>query len=204
MSSIFAVIALGMAVVPATPVEPNTWLNPKDNLKTALQVAQQGYIKYRIDVLPNGKPLRCEPDQNTELGKKVCSRIVKRAQFRNATDNAGQPTFGVHGGVATFELPGKSRQRPDPQVMTLQVAELPPSAASPAFARVAFAVDRSGAIGDCVALAGGGRMPTVEALVPVACQKLRESYKASVVQDAGGSPVNSVQSAFVKFELTGN
>ena len=202
MGTLLAIVLAG-ALAPATAVEPGTWFNSKDQPKTALAVAERGPIAYRIDVAPDGKALRCEAQGNTDLDRKVCEVVMKRARFLPAVDAAGQPSFGVYDGVASFLLPGKNSRRPDRAKLVVVVDRLPERIASPAFARVAFLVDGTGAIGLCASTAGERRrfMQTVEALGPPACENIAKDYRPAPARNAAGDAVASVQSAMVRFEL---
>lgn len=201
MPVLFSVV-LAAAVVPAAPVEPNTWFTSKDHPKTAMQVVERGFIAYQIDVAPDGAALRCAPQGKTDLDAKVCELVMKSARFRPATDAEGRPAFGVHEGVASFLMPGKPRTGPDRWKKTVTLDTLPDGVTAPAFARVAFTVDASGAISGCTTFTGEQqrRFPTVPALGPAACDALAKDYRPLTVRNAGGEAVPSIQSAMVRFE----
>lgn len=194
---------LAAAVIPAAPVEPGSWFTSKEYPKTALMVANRGHIAYRIVVSRDGSPLRCEVQENTDLDREVCALVMKRARFLPAKDDQGRPVFGIYDGVASFLMPGKSRQRPDPSKLAVAVDQLPEGVASPAYARVAFLVDGAGAISHCAPMAGERRrfMQTVEALGPAACDNLARDYRPEPVRNDAGDAVASVQSVMVRFEI---
>lgn len=202
MPALLSVVLAGAAAVPAVPVQPNTWFTSKDNPKTALAVADRGQVAYRIDVAPDGTAIRCTPAEDTDLGRKVCELVMKHARFQPAKDDQGQAAYGLHDGVASFLMPGGGR-RPDRSRLAVTVDSLPGGAASPAYAKVAFAVDSSGAIGGCASTPGERRrnMQTIEALGPAACAALAKDFRPTPARDAAGTPVVSVQSAIVRFEL---
>lgn len=196
-----AIILMGAAVAPATPVEPRTWFTSQENPKTALQVAERGAIPYTIDVAPDGKALRCATPGQTGLDQRVCELVMKRARFLPATDDRGQPAFAVYEGVASFLLPGK-HERPDPAKLNFAVDGLPGGIASPAYAKVALLVDGAGAIRHCAATAGEQRrrIQVVEALGPTACAHLAKDYRPPLARDGAGAAVPSVQTVLVRLE----
>lgn len=201
MTALLSIMLAG-AVIPAAPVEPNTWFTSKDHPKTALAVADRGFIAYMIDVSPDGTALRCETQEKGDLDRKVCDIVMKSARFQPAKDDQGRPVFARHEGVASFLMPGNNERRPDRSKLAVAVDTLPGGAASPAYARVAFLVDETGGISHCASMAGERRrfMQTVEALGPAACEALAKDYKPAPARNDTGAAVPSVQSAMVRFE----
>lgn len=193
---------LAAAVTPAAPVEPGSWFTSKEYPKTAMMVANRGHIAYRIIVSPDGSALRCEGQGNTDLDRDVCEVVMKRARFTPAKDDQGRPAFGVYDGVASFLMPGKDRQRPDPAKLAVAIDQLPDGVTSPAYAKVAFLVDGAGTISHCASTAGERRrnLQTVEALGPAACDNLARDYRPEPVRNGAGEAVVSVQSVMVRFE----
>lgn len=196
-----ALLAIILAVAPATPVEPNSWFTSKEHSKTALQVANRGAITYTIDVAPDGKALRCTTAGGADLDERVCEIVMKSARFLPARDDQGAPAFAVYEGMASFLMPGKNT-RPDRSKRVVAVDRLPDGVTSPAFARVAFVVDAAGTISQCVSTPGERRrfMQTLEALAPAACDALAKDYRPAPARNAAGEPVASIQSALVRFE----
>ncbi|TZG28866.1 hypothetical protein [Sphingomonas montanisoli] len=194
-------ILIAAAVVPTTPVEPNTWFTSKDHPKTALQVTRRGQLDYAIDVAPDGTAIRCDTPVHEGLDKDVCEIVMKRARFQPAKDDQGNAAFARHDVLVSFLMPG-SKGRPDRSKLTVKVDSLPAGVASPAYAKVAFMVDANGAISQCASTAGERRrfMQTVEALGPAACEALAKDYRPTPARNAAGAPVASVQSLLVKFE----
>lgn len=203
MSAMMSIILAGTAVAPAMPIEPAGWFSSKEHPKTALRVAERGHMAYTIDVAPDGSAIRCETQETTDLDRKVCELLMKRARFLPAKDDQGRPAFGVYEGVASFLLPGKNSRRPDRSKLAVVIDQLPAGVASPAYARVAFLVDSAGAISQCASTPGERRrfLQTVEALGPAACDKLATDYRPEPARDVAGEPVASVQSVMVRFEL---
>jgi hypothetical protein len=202
MSALLSIVLAGAAVVPAAPIAANTWFTSKDNPKTAMEVARRGHVAYRIDVAPDGTAIRCETPETEQLDHKVCELVMKRARFRPATDERGQPAFAVHDGVSSFLMPG-GPPRPDRARLTVAVESLPAGVTGPAYARVAFAVDAAGAVSQCAAMASEPRrrfMQNVEALVPAACAAVAKDYRATPARNAAGEAVASVQNLTVRFD----
>lgn len=202
MSGLLSIVLAGAAVVPAAPVEPGKWFTSKEHPKTALQVTERGHIAYAIDVAPDGTALRCTARDDTDLDRKVCELVMKRARFLPAKDGEGRAVFAVHEGVASFLMPGKTARRPDPARLSVAIDRLPDGVASPAYARVAFLVDGGGAISHCASIAGERRrsLQTVEALGPAACEAVARDYRPPLARDGAGAAVASVQSVMVRFE----
>lgn len=203
MSAWLSIVLASAAVAPATPVEPNTWFNSKDNPKTAMRVAERGHVAYTIDVAVDGTPLRCTPEEKADLDQDVCALVMKRARFLPAKDDQGRPAAGTYEAVASFLMPGKQRSRPDRSKLAVAVDSLPEGVTGPAFARVAFLVDGAGTISQCTPLAAERRrfQQTVPALGLAACENLVRDYHPTPVTDATGAAVASVQSATVRFEV---
>jgi hypothetical protein len=203
MTAVLSIALAGAAVVPATAIEPGGWFTSREHPKTALAVAERGHVAYAIDVAPDGTALRCTTREDTELDRKVCDLVMKRARFLPARDAQGTPAFAVHEGIASFLMPGRDRSRPDRAKLVVAADRLPEGVAGPAYARVAFLVDGVGAISHCAASAGERRrfLQTVEALGPAACDALRRDYRPAPARNLAGEPVASVQSAMVRFEL---
>jgi hypothetical protein len=201
MTALLSIVVMGALVVPAAPIEANKWFTSKDNPKTALAVADRGHIAYTILVAPDGTALRCETKDDTDLDRKVCALVMKRARFTPAKDDAGRHVFGVYEGISSFLMPG-NHARPDRSKFAVTVAQLPDGVTSPAFARVAFAVGSDGAVSQCASMVAERRrfMQTVEALGPAACEKLGQDYRPAPARNAAGEPVASVQSITVRFE----
>lgn len=202
MAGLLSIILAGAAVAPATPVEASRWFTSKEHPKTAMMVAERGHIAYTIVVSPDGTALRCETPGDTDLDRKVCEIVMKRARFLPAKDDQGRPVFAIHEGVASFLMPGKASRRPDRSRLAVAIDRLPDGVVSPAYARVAFLVDASGATSHCASTAGERRrsMQTVEALGPAACESLAREHKPVPARDAAGTAVASVQTATVRFE----
>ncbi len=195
---------MGASVAPAVPISPNEWFNSKDSPKTALRVAESGPITYTIDVAPDGSPVRCYTVSMADLDQKVCEIVMKRARFQPARDEQGRPAFGVHERVASFLMPGRGRQRPDPAKLVVSGADLPAGVSTPAHASVAFVVDRESAIGNCGPAPAERRrfIQVVDALSPLACERLARDYRPAPARNAAGEAVTSVQSAMVRFEAS--
>lgn len=202
MSTLSFLLLAGAAVTAATPIEANKWFTSQENPKTALQVAERGHVAYAIDVAPDGTAIRCTPQGSTDLERKVCELVMKKARFSAAKDDQGRAAYGLYDGVASFLMPGKNSRWPDRAKLAVTVDALPEGAASPAYARVAFLVDGAGAISQCASMPGERRrfMQTTEALGPAACEHLAKDYRATPARNQAGAAVASVQSLMVRFE----
>lgn len=99
-------------------------------------------------------------------------------------------------------MPGKDGRRGDPSKLAVTVDRLPDGIVGPAYARVAFLVDASGAVQHCTSVPGERRrfLQTVDALGPQACDALARGYRPTLARDAAGVAVTSVQTVMVRFE----
>ncbi len=203
MTILLPMLLAAAAVAPATPIEPGEWFTSKEYSKTALKVAERGPIAYMIDVAPDGTAVRCVTQENSELDHKVCEIVMKRARFTPATDDQGRPTWGVHDGLASFLMPGKNG-RPDRSKFVVTLDRLPDGVTSPAYAKVAFKVDRDGTVSHCASTVGERRrfMQTLEALGPAACANLAKAYRPVIARNVAGDALASVQTVLVRFEMS--
>lgn len=174
------------------------------SINTAKQEQSRQSVLILIDARLSSRSSRySETPEKTDLDRKVCDVVMKRARFQPAKDDEGHPAFGLHEGVANFLLPGKNTGRPERAKLTVSTNELPGGVTSPAYGRVAISVSSSGAISHCATTAGERRrsFQVVEALGPAACENIARDYRPVVARNAAGDPVASVQSVMVRFEL---
>jgi len=84
------------------------------------------------------------------------------------------------------------------------VERLPAGVQSPTFVKVAFAVEAGGGKSSC-APDGTKDIHRIEnhpALIPIACDQIMKSYRATPAADTAGRPVTSVQNALVRFSTS--
>jgi TonB family protein len=73
---------------------PATWLGSNDFPSTALAQGMNGYVKFRLDVDPDGKVAGCRILYRTnpdEFADTSCQLLTKRAKFTPALDAGGKP-----------------------------------------------------------------------------------------------------------------
>jgi len=79
----------------ATPTtNPANWLKSNDFPPSALAEGMNGYVKFRLDVDPDGKVAGCRILYRTnpdEFADASCKLLARRATFQSALDAAGNP-----------------------------------------------------------------------------------------------------------------
>ena len=162
-------------------------------------------VPYRVDVSPEGKILDCQTEVKSpvaQLDIYTCRIIRRRARFKPARID-GRPTHGIFRSAITFGVAVETNFAPpitpnaDIQVV---VNRLPARTTSPSYVRVAFIVDEGGEKSSCTGDTTANRKSAANdpALVPVACEQIMKSYKATPARVAG-VPTISFQNATVGF-----
>ncbi|MCE7796160.1 hypothetical protein LWE61_06235 [Sphingobium sufflavum] len=201
MSGLISIILATAAVTAPAPVGANKWILAPEHQELTLEVSQRGGVGYTIAVGPDGALLRCETEKTNRIDRDVCRILMRNARFLPAKDDQGNPILGVHDGFANFAFPGKSQWR-DRSKLAVTVDRLPDGVNSPAFVKVAFLVDGTGAISDCTAAAAERRRSAqnVGTLVPAACEKAVKDYRPAPAHNAAGEAARSVQTVLIRFE----
>ncbi|WP_324749865.1 TonB family protein [Sphingomonas sp. LY54] len=186
----------------AAPVLTGDWIRHNDYPTSALQRGEEGAVEYRVVVSPEGKPENCEVLAITgeeKFGRLTCSLLMRRARFSPATDEAGQPAYGVFHSINNFWLPKGTKSKypmrltPD---LSLAVESLPADVPSPAKAAVHIVVDEGGAVQTC-------SVPSSElhqTLASVACAQIPKLWEEAPVKNAAGLAIPYVRTVTVSFE----
>jgi TonB family protein len=188
-----------MAAAAPNPINPAKWATIDDYPKEALERGQQGFPAFRLTVSPDGKPQRCQIVESSgfpALDAGTCALIQRRAKFRPALDEAGQPMVGVYRGYFAWRFPG-AEARPVPTNVDLEteVSRLPDGVRAPALVTVNLIVDPAGRIESCAA-----QPSKVGAqLGDIACEQTASRYRPAPALDANNRPVKSVQTASIAF-----
>ena len=156
----------------------------------------------RLTVNPQGTLARCEVEESSSvaaLDAYTCDVTTKRAKFRPARSSDGTAIYGVYRVPILWSV---EPVFPDPQGdLTLTVNRLPSGVRSPAFVRVALAVDASGRMSSCASQPPPipGDPPNDRRLVPIACAQLSKDFKPAPAIDESGKATPSIQTASVVF-----
>ena len=187
----------------AAPVLTGDWIQYTDYPTSALQRGEEGAVEYRVVVSPEGKPEKCEiltTVGEEKFGPLTCSLLMRRARFAPATDEAGQPAYGVFHSINNFWLPKGTKSKypmrltPD---LSLAVSSLPANTPSPARVAVHVAVHEGGAFRTC-------SVPSAEPqqkLASVACTQIAQLWEEAPVKNAAGRPIAYVRAVTVSFEV---
>lgn len=92
-----------------TPIgNPASWMTTRDYPPAALRAAQSGIVQFRLDVDAAGKIAGCsvlshfKPDAFSDI---TCGLLAKRAHFKPAIDEAGQPIKSYYINQIRFVVP---------------------------------------------------------------------------------------------------
>lgn len=182
----------------------DSWVTPADYPRAALRAEEQGYVGYRLEIAPDGKPSRCEvmlSSGSQILDQVTCPLLLQRARFRAIKDSEGQPTAGVFRSILPWTVPtslaATKLRRPSDIDLDLSVNALPSEVKGPAIVNVQAMVDASGHVTACTPDWGDG----LAALGKIACQQISAQWHPAPGHDANGVAVRSVQVARVRFTV---
>jgi TonB family protein len=156
----------------------------------------QGYVRVRITVSPNGKPVRCEilvSSNSKGLDGSVCDKYQK-AKFSAARDVAGQPLYGVVN-MPVIVMVNRSVRTPPLADISLVVNRMPPGTEMSAIRTADLYVGATGTVTSCTPSNSEAIGPLDSALCSMATNRL--SFGPAL--DENGSPVASIQSFSVEF-----
>ena len=171
------------------------------------------FVSTRTTIRPDGTPQECTHEGrgsgDPKLDGYTCVLILKRARLRPAKWVDGSPSYAVVRVPVSFSLDGPPSndeiQKSYPDDMDISVNRLPESAHGQAIVPVVIAVDENGRVVGC-----DGAHSVIEPdrmieffpdLVPPACQQMISQFTAIPAKNASGTPVHSVQTAFVRFKI---
>ena len=84
---------------------PGDWLRSNDYPKEALASGKSAVIRFRLTVSAAGKATGCaiqSGTRNSEFEKITCALLVKRANFKPASDQAGTPVASYYTSTVTW------------------------------------------------------------------------------------------------------
>lgn len=156
-----------------------------------------GLVLYRITVTPKGRLQDCKIEASSGspgLDDLTCHTVLKGGGFWPAKWTDGTAVYDIW--RQTFLWAGREKfDYSQPVDLEIQVDRLPSGLKSPLSLELNFAVDTNGSKSSCESPAKDAD----PALVSIACQQLLTSYPAVPAKDDHGTPVRSIQNAFVSF-----
>jgi protein TonB len=87
---------------------PGAFISPQDYPAAALQARQQGTVRFRLAVSPEGRVTHCTVLQSSGhsiLDSSLCSLLTRRARFTPATDAGGNPVASSIDDEYSWKLP---------------------------------------------------------------------------------------------------
>lgn len=99
------VVQRSLRSLPEPLGNPGGWLRPGDYPKEALGSGQSAVIRFRLTVSAAGKATSCAIQSGTrspEFEKITCALLVKRANFKPASDQAGKPVASYFTSTVTW------------------------------------------------------------------------------------------------------
>jgi len=87
---------------------PGAFISPEDYPAAAIQVRQQGTVRFRLDVGPSGRVSGCTilvSSGSSVLDSTTCALMQRRARFTPATDSSGNPVQSSIDEQYSWKLP---------------------------------------------------------------------------------------------------
>jgi TonB family protein len=156
----------------------------------------QGYVRARITVSPNGKPVRCEilvSSNSKGLDGSVCDKYQK-AKYSAARDATGQPLYGVIN-ISVIVMVDRSPRTPPLADISLVVNHMPAGMGVSSTRYAYLYVDAAGKVISCRRSDDDVITPLDKALCSMATNRL--SFEPAL--DEKGTAVTSIQSFSVEF-----
>jgi len=188
-------LALAAQLSTPQPIKYPHWFSLDDN--PAYLVTSEALI-IRAIVRPDGRLQGCEIEASSDqsLNAFTCGLVTKRAKYSPARWMDGSPAYGVDRMRVVWGVGDPPLLRADVETT---VEQLPKGVHSPVSVNVMFAADETGHPLLCVAASPRvASMPEENpSLVPIACNALIKSYRATPPKDDADKAVVSVQNALV-------
>ena len=87
---------------------PGRWVTPNDYPSASLRNEETGTASFRLTIGTNGRVTDCQITASTgfsRLDNETCRQLRRRARFRAALDDAGNPTTGSYSSQIRWEIP---------------------------------------------------------------------------------------------------
>lgn len=95
--------------VRATPRgQPQSWASSDDYPSASLRNNEEGTVRYRLDVGPDGKVAACTVTSSSghpALDQTTCRVLQRRARFNPAKDSSGQAVASVFSSSVRWQIP---------------------------------------------------------------------------------------------------
>lgn len=88
---------------------PGRWVTNADYPSASIRNEEQGTASFRLTIGTNGRVTNCQITSSTgfsRLDNETCRQLQRRARFRPALDDAGNPTTGSYSSSIRWEIPG--------------------------------------------------------------------------------------------------
>lgn len=97
-----------MAVGPQPRGRPQEWLTTDDYPSSAMREGVQGVTGYRLDIGTDGRATGCNVTSSSgsqTLDDTTCRLLLRRARFKPAQDQGGQPIASSYSGRTRWQIP---------------------------------------------------------------------------------------------------
>ena len=85
-----------------------SWISNNDYPTKALREGRQGVVGFHLVIDEQGVPESCEVTRSSghdDLDQATCSALMRRARFKPATDEAGNPIKGTFSSTFRWVIP---------------------------------------------------------------------------------------------------
>jgi protein TonB len=87
---------------------PGSWANTNDYPARALREERSGTTRFRVNIGPDGRVTDCQitgSSGHADLDEATCKNIQRRARFKPAQDQAGNPIADTWSSAVRWEIP---------------------------------------------------------------------------------------------------
>ena len=87
---------------------PGSWATPNDYPARALREERAGTTRFRVTIGPDGRVTNCEitgSSGHADLDEATCKNVSRRARFKPALDQAGNPISDTYSNAVRWEIP---------------------------------------------------------------------------------------------------
>ena len=198
------------AILPLQYAGHGDWVAPDDFPKMAIHNNEQGYSSFTLLVDPQGNVANCVITKSSgfsDLDDRTCMLVTKRAHFKPAKNENGQPSYGVYhstvswiAGSDTQVIQKWVRANPAPSLFDLSIPapDITRRTRDVVNETVGVMVDENGQKKGC------GVIPsrTTDNLGEAACQAAVAGWKPLPASNPNGRQVESIQTVVVRFVPT--
>lgn len=87
---------------------PGSWATPNDYPARALREERAGTTRFRVTIGPDGRVTDCQvtgSSGHADLDEATCKNVTRRARFKPALDQAGNPISDTYSNAVRWEIP---------------------------------------------------------------------------------------------------